>query len=65
MKTRWFCNACGKLFATRTDAYFEGCGTWSVEVLEDSIERNEAGRVVRAVMAGEIHKVSVSAKVST
>lgn len=65
MKTKWLCNACGKTFATRHGAYFEGCGTWSVEVLEDSIERNEAGRVVRATLAGEIHKVSVDAKVTT
>lgn len=50
--TKWFCNACGKLFDTQDAAYWEGCGTWSVEVLGDSIERNEAGKVVKATLAG-------------
>lgn len=40
-----------------------GCGTWAVEVMLDSIQRNEQGRVIKATLAGEIHKVEITGKV--
>lgn len=61
----WVCGACGHISNTQEDAYARGCGTWSVEVLSETIERDSrTGRVVKATAVVVIHELEVKAKVT-
>ena len=48
-KKIWICGACGRTGASRWTVGDESCGLHAVLCWEDSIERNDAGRIVAAL----------------
>lgn len=55
-KTVWLCGACGRTGKTRMAVGDESCYLNSVEVYEDSIDRDTKGRVVRATAIVQLPK---------
>lgn len=46
--TVWLCGACGKTNRHRTENWDSSCRTWAVLVHENTIVRDETGRVISA-----------------
>lgn len=60
----WLCNACGRTDKDRGALYARGCGTWAVEVLEESIVRDPVlGLVTKATLVADIEHLEITAKV--